>query len=112
MVQLKTREESILAAAISILKMEKTCGNVSQILKALSHPGRLLVLGHLLNGPKAVGELTDLCGISQSQMSHFLMRMKIEGLVTVEREGKFRIYSVADKRLGRLLQTIQKEYCE
>lgn len=97
--------------AISIPKMEKTCERVSQILKALAHPDRLLVLGHLLNSPKTVGELTGLCEVSQPQMSHFLMRMKIEGLVSVEKEGKYRIYKIADKRLGRLLQTIQKEYC-
>lgn len=100
-----------MAAAISIAKIERTCDSVSQILKALSHPGRLLVLGHLLNGAKTVGELTDLCHVSQSQMSQFLMRMKIEGLVAAEREGKYRIYSIADKRLGRLLMNIQNEYC-
>ncbi len=101
-----------MATAISIQKIERTCEDVSQILKALAHPGRLLILGHLLNGPKTVTELTDLCHISQSQVSQFLMRMKIEGLVNVESDGKYRIYSVADKRLGRLLMTIQHEYCQ
>ena len=100
-----------MVAAISIAKIERTCDSVSQILKALSHPRRLLVLGHLLNGAKTVGALMDLCHISQSQMSQFLMRMKIEGLVTSEREGKYQVYSIADKRLGRLLMAIQQEYC-
>jgi hypothetical protein len=34
-----------------------------------------------------------------------------EGLVFVEKNGKFGIYAIADKRLGNLLKTIEKEYC-
>lgn len=96
---------------ISILKMKRSCGKVAKTLKALSHPSRLLVLVHLLNSAKTVGELVDRCGISQSQMSHFLARMTEEGLVTSRRAGKFRIYSVADRRLARVLETLQSEYC-
>lgn len=96
---------------ISITKMKKSCERVGKILKSLSHPRRLLVLGHLLNGPKSVGELVDLCEISQSQMSHFLARMTFEGLVKSDRAGKFRIYSIADERLEHVLKTLQREYC-
>ena len=92
--------------------MEKACENVSQILKSLSHPRRLLILGHLSNAPKTVGELIELCHISQSQMSHFLVRMTFEGLINVKKSGKYRIYSITDKRLSRLLETIQREYCK
>lgn len=97
--------------SISITKMERSCEDVSAVLKSLSHPRRLLVLGHLVNGPKSVSELVELCGISQPQMSQFLVRLSFEGLVSVEREGKFRIYSIADKRLKNLLILLQKEYC-
>lgn len=87
------------------------CEEVSSILKALSHPQRLFILGLLLNGPKTVSELIQLCGSSQSQMSQFLIRMKFEGLLRSEKEGKYQYYSVADDRLLRLMKTLQKEYC-
>lgn len=96
---------------VSVAKIKRSCEEVCQILKALSHPQRLLIMGHLLQGPKTVGELVDLCEISQSQMSQFLTRMKIEGLVTSEKDGKFSVYSVGDKRLVKLMQAIQAEYC-
>ncbi len=99
-------------AAISVEKIQKSCIEVSQILKALAHPQRLMLLGNLLEGPKTVGELVELCEASQSQISHFLMRMKLEGLVTAERDGRFVRYSVADKRLIRLMRVIQTEYCK
>jgi DNA-binding transcriptional ArsR family regulator len=98
--------------AVSIHKIEKSCEEVCLILKALSHPQRLLILGHLLQGSKSVGELVHLCDTSQSQMSQFLIRMKLEGLVSSEKDGKYQVYSLADKRLVRLMKTIQTEYCK
>ena len=96
---------------ISIRKMEMSCEDVCLILKSLSHPQRLMILGHLIAGPKTVGELVECCHSSQSMMSQFLTRMKLEGLVTAKREGKFQLYSLEDQRLVRLMKTIQNEYC-
>lgn len=98
--------------AVSAHKIEKSCEEVCLILKSLSHPQRLLVLGHLLEGPKTVGELVELCRAAQSQMSQFLIRMKLEGLILSEKDGKYQVYSLADKRLIRLMKTIQAEYCK
>jgi ArsR family transcriptional regulator len=97
---------------VSMKKIEESCEEVCLILKSLSHPQRLLILGHLLGGSKTVGELVDLCDASQSQMSQFLIRMKFEGLVSSEKDGKYQVYSLADKRLIRLMKTIQAEYCK
>jgi DNA-binding transcriptional ArsR family regulator len=98
--------------AVSAYKIKRSCVEVSQMLKALAHPQRLLIMGNLLQGPKTVTELVEMCEASQSQISHFLMRMKLEGLVKASREGKFVYYSVADKRLIKLMKIIQLEYCD
>ncbi len=96
---------------LSVKKIKKSCEEVAQILKALSHPQRLLILGHLLAGEKTVGELEDVCDISQSQLSQFLSRMKLEGLIDRRKEGRFQYYFVADERLKHLMAIIQQEYC-
>ncbi len=96
---------------ISVKKMERSCEEVSKILKSLAHPQRLLVLGHLANGTKTVTELVELCGVSQSQMSQFQIRLNYEGLVDCEKEGRFRRYGIADRRLQNLLAVIQSEFC-
>ena len=96
---------------IDITRMENSCEDVSRLLKSMAHPTRLMILGHLIAGAKTVGELTDLCDISQSQMSHFLMRMSAEGLVNSEKRGKFKYYSVVDERLVSLMKAIQNHYC-
>ena len=97
---------------LSIKKIKKSCEEVAQILKALSHPQRPLILGHLLAGEKTVGELEDVCDISQSQLSQFLSRMKLEGLIGNRKEGRYQYYFVADERLKHLMDTIQQEYCK
>lgn len=91
--------------------MQGSCHEIAELLKALSHPERLLVLGRLSQGPRSVSELVEASGISQSQMSQFLSRLRLEGLVRCESQGKFRFYSLADPRLARLLKVIQEEYC-
>lgn len=97
--------------SVLVKKMENSCEDISQLLKSLAHPARLMILGHLLGGEKTVNELVDLCEISQSQMSHFLTRLSYEGLVSCKRQGKYRFYSVEDLRLKKLLSIIQREYC-
>lgn len=96
---------------ISISRLESRCDQVAGLLQAVGHPRRLLILGHLTNGPKTVSELQAVCEISQSQLSQFLARMRLEGLVTCERSGRFQSYSVSDLKVVRLIQAIQAIYC-
>ncbi len=96
---------------ISVSKMEKSCQEVSDLLRALSHPQRLMIMGHLTQGAKTVTELMELCEVSQSQLSQFLGRMKAEGLVKSERQGKYQYYAVADERLVQLIAVIQNIFC-
>jgi DNA-binding transcriptional ArsR family regulator len=99
------------AKKISVDKLGEKCETVSGLLRALSHPQRLMILGHLIQGDKTVKELQELCGASQSQLSQFLGRMRLEGLLTHKRKGRFQYYSVADKKVVKLIQAIQNIYC-
>lgn len=92
-------------------KLKRSCESVAALLRALSHPGRLLILGALLDGEKIVSELQEACGLSQSQLSQFLARMKDEGLLADRREGRFKYYFLADPKIRTLVRTLQKLYC-
>ena len=78
------------------------------LLKALSHPGRLLILCHLADGEKAVHELEALTGQRQATVSQQLGRLRMEGLVTARRAGKAIIYALADARLLPLLSCLPR----
>ena len=91
--------------------LEKS-SEVSQVLKSLSHPVRLKVLCQVLEGEKTVNELTDFCGIAQSAMSQFLLRMKNEGILASRTEGTHVFYGLADPKIKKLLKSIKEIYCK
>jgi DNA-binding transcriptional ArsR family regulator len=72
---------------------------------------RLKILCQIMERERSVNELTEFCEISQSAMSQVLSRMKTEGMVVSRREHNFVYYSVADKKVLKLLQAIKEIYC-
>jgi len=66
-----------------------------------------VILCHLLDGEKAVGELEQLLGARQAAVSQQLARLRHEGLVRGRRDGKTIYYSIGDARVGLLLETLQ-----
>lgn len=99
-------------SSVSTKNLKPKCKQVSSLLRALSHPQRLMILGHLTEDAKTVSELKQLCEISQSQISQFLGRMRAEGLVDYSRDGKFLTYRVKDKKVSELIGAIQSIYCK
>ena len=91
--------------------LSRNCESTAKILKALAHPHRLQILCHLASGEKAVGELEELCGASQSAVSQFLGRMKSEGLVTSNKDGQFVRYQISDMRILKTIRALQEIYC-
>ena len=91
--------------------MKAKCEEVSSIMKAIAHPQRLMILCYLAEGEKNVGELTERCGISQSQISQFLNRMLREDLLGVRKEGNFSYYRIADKNVIKLMQSMNRIFC-
>jgi DNA-binding transcriptional ArsR family regulator len=91
--------------------MKKKCVEVSSFMKAIAHPQRLMILCYLTESEKNVGEILQLCDISQSQLSQFLNRMQREKLLKVRKKGQFSFYSIADKNLVKLIIAMQKIFC-
>ncbi len=88
------------------------CDEVSAVLKSLSHPVRLKVLCRVLEGECSVNELTEFCGIAQSAMSQFLIRMRAEGVLVSRKEQTHVYYGIADSRTKKLLKSIKEIYCK
>lgn len=95
---------------MDIENMKEHCLEASECIKALAHPQRLMIMCYLSEGEKNVGQILELCDISQSQLSQFLNRMQREKLLKVRKEGHFSFYSIADKKVIKLIKTIQKVF--
>ncbi len=92
--------------------MEKKCDIAAQILKAMSHPKRLLILCHLSEHKMCVTDIENASGLSQSQTSQFLKRLELEGLIRSEREGAFVYYEIADENVSKLLKSMNGIFCK
>jgi len=84
----------------------------SNLLKALAHEGRLMIMCHLSSGEKTVTELENLLDSRQAAVSQQLARLRLEGLVTCRREGKAIYYSLSDPRAVRIVETVYEMFCK
>jgi DNA-binding transcriptional ArsR family regulator len=78
----------------------------SLFLKALSGRSRLLLLCHLLDGEKSVGELARLTGARDTAVSQQLALLRREGMVAARRSGQMIFYSLASKDAVRMLEAM------
>ena len=75
----------------------------TQIFDALSDYTRFRILVALCTESKSVSELKELCGVSQSAISHQLRLLRDRGLVSARREGQRIFYTVADEHVATLM---------
>ncbi len=97
---------------MKIEKLEEKAEQVSQLLKLLSAPNRLMILCHLIDAERNVGELCNLVGMKPPAMSQQLTRLRAEGLVTARREGQTIFYSIADENAKKLMSFLYDTYCK
>ena len=83
----------------------------SLFLKALSGRSRLLLLCHLLDGEKSVGELAKLTGARDTAVSQQLALLRREGMVAARRSGQMIFYSLASDEARHMLEALHGLFC-
>lgn len=81
---------------------------------ALANPNRLQIINVLREGRKNVSEICNMAGFEQTMVSHNLKVLEYHGMVFMEKEGKYRYYTVNKKTIRPLLEFIDahmEEYC-
>lgn len=86
-----------------LLNNDAVVYGATQIFDALSDLTRFQILSALLSGSKSVGELQEICHVSQSAISHQLRLLRDRSLVMARREGQRVIYSLSDDHVGLLI---------
>ncbi len=94
--------------AIDIKAMRRRVRPASRLLKAMSNERRLLILCHLMQGEKSVGELEKLIGISQSALSQHLARLRRDELVKTRRSAQQIFYSLSGKEASAIIRVLHK----
>ena len=86
------------------------CKKVAGILKNLAHKERLMILCFLSEEKRNVNDLAELTGCSQSAVSQFLNKMKLQGIVDSDREGRFVKYQISDEKIMKLMMALHEIY--
>jgi len=92
-------------------EMQAAAHEAGALLKALSHPHRLMIICQLLDGARSVGELAALLKLRDSTVSQHLALLRRDGLVATRRDGQTIWYSIASAPARDVLTTVYDVYC-
>jgi hypothetical protein len=78
----------------------------AELLKALGHPARLLMLNLIRNQPRHVEELAAILSLTPGTVSHHLAKLAAAGVVRAEKDQYYQMYSLAGGALSRPLSDV------
>ncbi|MBC7680629.1 MAG: winged helix-turn-helix transcriptional regulator [Pseudorhodobacter sp.] len=76
-----------------------TYDDAAELLKALAHPLRLLLIHELADGPRCVHELVTTSGAAQPLVSQHLKVLRGARVVTSRRRAREVVYALADEHV-------------
>jgi len=96
---------------MDIGKLQDNATKASVLLKTMANEWRLLILCHLAEKERSVGELEKLIGLNQSALSQHLAVLRRENLVKTRREAQSIFYSLASEEAAKIMGTLYNLYC-
>ncbi|MFC3230178.1 ArsR/SmtB family transcription factor [Marinibaculum pumilum] len=91
--------------------MNLVAGEVSELMRALANPHRLMLLCQLVEGEKSVGELAEALDLRQPTVSQHLALMRRDDLVRSRREGQVIRYRLGRPEVGRMMGFLYQTFC-
>jgi len=80
----------------------------AEILKAMAHPSRLMIIDALAEGERCVCELQRLVGSSMPTVSRHLSQMKAAGIVAGRREGSQIFYRLLTPCVVEVFECVER----
>jgi DNA-binding transcriptional ArsR family regulator len=108
----KVTSKSMSPAALDFDMLLANARQASELLKALSHEVRLLILCFLVEGEKSVGEIEKMLNLRQPAVSQQLARLRADGLVETRRNGKSIYYSLARSEVRDVIGVLHDAFCK
>ena len=96
---------------MNMMDMAATADRVSDLMKVLSSPKRLMILCQLVGVERSVGELANLLDMRAAAVSQQLSLLRREDIVAARREGQTIFYSLARDDVRRLIAFLYETYC-
>src|SRR5688500_13025275 len=82
---------------------------MAQMLKALAHPARIVIIEHLINARSCIcGDLVDELGLAQATISQHLKELKSAGFIKGTVDGASVCYCIDEKMWKASQELLQK----
>lgn len=94
-----------------VAKLFEQAREASELLKALSHETRLLILCLLCEGEKSVTDLEEIMSMSQASVSQQLARLRFDKLVHTRRDGRVIYYRIASEEVSNIINQLYDLFC-
>ncbi|OBT07964.1 transcriptional regulator [Vibrio sp. UCD-FRSSP16_10] len=92
-------------------ELRERADKVASVLKVLSHSERLMVVCQLIEGEKGVPDLLQTSCLNQSALSQHLKVLRDNELVQVRKQSQKVFYSLKNKQVEQLVQSLYQIYC-
>jgi DNA-binding transcriptional ArsR family regulator len=97
---------------MKIKAMQQAAESVSDLMKSLGNPKRLLILCQLTDAEKSVSELARATGMREAAVSQQLALLRKDGIVQARRDGQSMLYDLARDDVRSLIAFLYKTYCQ
>jgi len=94
-----------------VARLRGSAVRLTDLLKAMANPSRLMILCQLAEGEKSVGEMEDVVGLSQSGLSQHLAVLRRKGIVATRRESQSIFYSLASPEVEEIMASLYRIFC-
>lgn len=94
-----------------LAEMQNAAEGAAELLRSIGSAHRLIMLCLLAEGPRTVTEICEASGMRQSLASQHLARLRLDGLVSADRQGHFVNYSLASPIARDIISVLYRHLC-
>jgi DNA-binding transcriptional ArsR family regulator len=91
--------------------LSASAAEAAAFLRTMASEHRLAILCALDGGARSVGDLAEMVGASQPNVSQHLAKLKALRLVDARRDGTTIRYSLASKDAAAIIAILHRRYC-
>ena len=96
---------------VDLTDLQGKAAEVSELLKTLAHPMRLMIVCTLIEAEYSVSELEERLDIHQPNLSQQLTVLREAEIVETRREGKQIYYRLTAQKAERLVGALYDIFC-
>lgn len=97
--------------AVAMEQLKEKAPEAAELLRQLANPNRLMILCHIAEEERSVGQLEMDLGIRQPALSQQLAELRQFGLVKTRRQSRSIFYSIADDRAHAVMGMLYEIFC-